>query len=59
VGGEHGVAFWRAAAGRFQTLRVPLDLPAGVHDLVAAPPYLWIATDSGVVRLRREAAIAR
>jgi ligand-binding sensor domain-containing protein len=59
VGGEHGVAFWRAAAGRFQTLRVPLDLPAGVHDLVAAPPYLWIATDSGAVRFNREAVVGR
>lgn len=59
VGGDLGVAFWRIGAGTFQAMRVPLALPAGVRDLLAAPPYLWVATDSGVVRLAREAVIHR
>lgn len=59
VGGERGLAYWSIAARTFRALRVPADLPAGVRDMLVAPPYLWVATDSGVVRLRREAAIER
>ncbi len=59
VGGAHGLAFWRIGAGTFRALRVPADLPAGVRDVVVAAPYLWVATDSGVVRFHREAAIER
>jgi hypothetical protein len=58
VGGSAGVASWRVGAGVFRAAR-PFDVPAGARDIVVRPPYLWIATDSGVVRLRREAAIAR
>jgi ligand-binding sensor domain-containing protein len=59
VGGDYGVALWAVGAGTFKFLRVPLDLPAGVRDLLVAPPYLWVATDSGVVRFMREAVAGR
>jgi ligand-binding sensor domain-containing protein len=59
VGGAHGLAFWRVGAGTFRALRVPADLPAGVRDVAVAAPYLWVATDSGLVRFHREAAIER
>lgn len=59
VGGAHGLAFWRVGSGTFRALRVPSDLPAGVRDVAVAAPYLWVATDSGVVRFHREAAIDR
>jgi hypothetical protein len=59
IGGAHGLAFWRPAAGTFRALRVPADVPAGVRDILVATPYLWVATDSGVVRFEREAAGGR
>jgi ligand-binding sensor domain-containing protein len=59
VGGTLGLAYWDVARGTFHTLRVPLDLPAPVRDLVAAPPWLWVATDSGLVRFSRRAARGR
>ena len=59
VGGERGLAFWRVRAQSFRTRRVPADLPAGVRDVLVSAPYLWVATDLGVVRFLREAAIER
>jgi len=59
VGGDLGVAFWRIGAGTFKAIRVPIDLPARTNDLLVSPPYLWVATDSGVVRLVREAVLQR
>jgi ligand-binding sensor domain-containing protein len=59
IGGAFGLALWRIASGGFSAVRVPADLPAGVRDVLAAPPYLWVATDSGVVRFRREAVLER
>jgi ligand-binding sensor domain-containing protein len=59
IGGDLGVTLWRPATGARRTLRVPEDLPAAARDLLVQPPYLWVATDSGVVRLVREAVIER
>jgi len=59
VGGTLGLAFWDIGRGTFQALRVPLDLPAAVRDVAVAPPWLWVATDSGVVRFDRRAALGR
>ena len=59
VGGERGLAFWRIGAQSFRARRVPTDLPAGVRDVLVSAPYLWVATDLGVVRFLREAAIDR
>ncbi|MGH7675112.1 MAG: hypothetical protein ACREMV_07555 [Gemmatimonadales bacterium] len=59
VGGSDALAGWSVAAGTFTLLRVPGDLPAGVRDLVANGPFLWVATEAGVVRLARRAALGR
>ncbi len=59
IGGAAGLGFWDLAHGSFHTLRVPDDLPAGVRDLAVDPAYLWVATDSGLVRLSRSAALGR
>lgn len=59
IGGAIGLAWWRVATGEFRGLSIPGDLPAPVRDLAVAGPWLWVATDSGVVRLRREAALGR
>ncbi len=56
IAGSSGVAFWTPARGHFQVLHVPYDVPAGARDLALDPNYLWIATDSGVVRFDRDAA---
>lgn len=55
VGGSVGLAFWNIGRSTFRSLRVPGDLPATIRDLAALPPYVWVATDSGLVRLRRDA----
>ncbi len=57
IGGTNGLAFWNLARGTFRTLQVPLDLPAAVRDVAVDPSYLWVATDSGLVRLARAAAL--
>lgn len=59
LGGAIGLAWWRIATGEFRALTIPGDLPAPVRDMAVAAPWLWIATDSGVVRLRREAVTGR
>ncbi|MGH7676394.1 MAG: hypothetical protein ACREMV_14075, partial [Gemmatimonadales bacterium] len=59
VGGSDALAGWSVAAGAFTLLRVPGDLPAGVRDVVASGPFLWVATEAGVVRLARGAALGR
>lgn len=52
LGGAGGLAFWRVGRGSFQRIGVPGDLPAPVRDLTVTAPWVWVATDSGVVRLR-------
>ncbi len=59
VGGTGGLALWDIGRATFRTLHVPLDLPAAVRDVAVAGTWLWVATDSGLVRLRRSAARAR
>lgn len=56
VGGTQGLA--RADLGRafLRTLTVPADLPAAVRDVLTDQDYLWVATDSGLVRFDRRAA---
>ena len=59
IGGTQGLA--RADLGRafVRTLTVPVDLPATVRDVLADQDYLWVATDSGLVRFDRRAALNR
>ncbi len=56
IGGATGLAFWDLAHGSFRVLRVPDDVPAAVRDVAVEPRWLWVATDSGLVRFARDAA---
>jgi len=55
LGGTSGLAWWNVSRGVYQRLAIPGDLPAPVRDVQASPRWVWVATDSGVVRLRRDA----
>ena len=55
LAGTIGVAWWNIAGRAYRSLTVPGDLPGLVRDIVAAAPWVWVATDSGAVRLSREA----
>jgi hypothetical protein len=59
VGGTQGLA--RAVLGRAQVrlLTVPFDVPAAVRDVAVDGAWLWVATDSGLVRFDRRAAASR
>jgi ligand-binding sensor domain-containing protein len=56
IGGLTGLAFWDVARGSFRILRMPDDVPAAVRDLAVDQRWLWVATDSGLVRFARDAA---
>jgi hypothetical protein len=55
LAGAIGVAWWDIAHATYRRLDVPGDLPGPVRDIAAAVPWVWVATDSGAVRLSREA----
>jgi len=55
LAGTIGVAWWDIAGHAYRSLTVPGDLPGPVRDVAAAAPWVWVATDSGAVRLSREA----
>jgi ligand-binding sensor domain-containing protein len=57
LGGTLGLAWWNIGRGVYQRLEIPGDLPAPVRDVQASPHWVWVATDSGVVRLRRDAIV--
>jgi ligand-binding sensor domain-containing protein len=59
LGGGAVLAFWDVAHGAFRSLQIPGDLPAPVRDLAVSDRYLWVATDSGLVRLDRRTALGR
>jgi hypothetical protein len=52
LAGTLGLAWWDPAHGVYRRLDVPGDLPAPVRDVLTVAPWVWVATDSGVVRLR-------
>lgn len=55
LAGTLGVGWWDIPHRAFRRLDVPGDLPGPVRDIAAATPWVWVATDSGVVRLSRAA----
>jgi ligand-binding sensor domain-containing protein len=59
IGGTHGLAHADLGRAFIRTLTVPVDLPAAVRDVLADRAYLWTATDSGLVRFDRRAALNR
>ena len=59
VGGTQGLARVDLRRSLVRTLTIPMDLPGPVRDLLADADYLWAATDSGLVRFDRRAALNR
>lgn len=59
IGGTAGVAFWDIAHQTFRGLSVPNDVPAAIRDLAVEGDYLWVATDAGLLRISRDAALHR
>jgi len=55
IAGTGGVASWDLERSSFQSLSVPRDVPAPVHGVAVDSQYLWMATDSGIVRFDRHA----
>ena len=56
LGGRAGLAWVDARSGAARVLAVPWDVPAAVRDVVVDRTFLWVATDSGLVRFDRDAA---
>ena len=52
IGGTLGLAHASLAARALQLHSVPNEVPAPVRDLVHDGEFLWVATDSGLVRIR-------
>jgi len=59
IGGTQGLAHADLGRAFVRTFTVPTDLPAAVRDVLADQDYLWAATDSGLVRFDRRAALSR
>jgi len=55
VGGRAGLAHVRLAAGAVVPFPVPRDVPAAVRGIAVTERYVWLATEAGLVRFRREA----
>lgn len=53
AGGALGAVALDRRTGRSRTMRLGSDLPDAVTDIVLDGPWAWIATVSGVVRVRR------
>lgn len=59
IGGIAGLAFTDVGRSHILVLPVPGDVPAAVRDVVVDGDYLWVGTDSGLVRFRRDAVLPR
>ena len=56
IGGTTGLAWVDAKTGASRALTIPWDVPAAVRDVAVDRTFLWVATDSGLVRFDRDAA---
>jgi ligand-binding sensor domain-containing protein len=52
----NGLAFWDLGRGSFHVLRVGVagDMPAAVRGVAVDSRWVWVATDSGLVRFSRD-----
>lgn len=55
VGGERGFGLLTFATHAFRHYGIPRDVPGPVRGLAVDHAYLWVATDSGLVRFQRSA----
>lgn len=54
VAGERGVGYATLVTPLRRALGTPGDLPGRVYDLAVDDDYLWVATEAGLVRFRRD-----
>ncbi len=54
VAGERGVGYATLAAPFRRTIGTPGELPGRVLDLAVDDDYLWVGTEAGLVRFRRD-----
>jgi ligand-binding sensor domain-containing protein len=59
IAGTGGLVFWDLARQTFRGISVPQDIPAAIRDVTVEGDYVWVATDAGLVRLSRDAALHR
>jgi streptogramin lyase len=52
IGGTQGVAQFDLPRAAMHLHPVPLEIPAAVRDVASDGDYLWVATDSGLVRIQ-------
>ena len=50
IGGARGLAFYRYRTRDYQIFNSAGDIPGAIHGLALSGPYLWVATDRGLVR---------
>lgn len=59
IAGTAGLVFWDIGHQTFRGISVPGDIPAAIRDVTVQGDYVWVATDAGLVRLSRDAALHR
>ena len=59
IAGTSGLVFWDIGHQTFHGVSVPNDVPAAIRDVTVEGDYVWAATDAGLVRLSRDAALHR
>ncbi|HYK10640.1 MAG TPA: hypothetical protein VEV39_07565 [Gemmatimonadales bacterium] len=59
IAGTGGLVFWDIAHQTFHGVSVPNDIPAAIRDVTVEGEHVWAATDAGLVRLSRDAALHR
>jgi ligand-binding sensor domain-containing protein len=57
VGGARGLAFFRFRTKDYQIFTAPGDVPGAVHGIALSGPYLWVATEGGLVRFLKRSLI--
>lgn len=57
IAGTSGLAYWDIARQTFRGIAVPGDIPAAIRDVTVEGDYVWVATDAGLIRLTRDAAL--
>lgn len=57
IGGSRGLAFFRYRPRDYVILNAAGDVPGPVHGLALSGPYLWVATEGGLVRFLKRAIV--
>jgi ligand-binding sensor domain-containing protein len=57
VAGTRGLAWFGLADRAYRFLSVPGDLPGPIRRIAATAEHLWVGTDAGLVRLRKDVVV--